>query len=310
MKIYTRELDWNGGETAIAFGMFDGVHLGHRKLIETTCREAEKRGLTSMVFTFSNHPLSIIAPDRIPPQLNTEEEKLTDLESCGVSSVLLRTFDREFADLSADAFIHRIVKTLHPRVFVIGFNYTFGARGCGRAEDMRELGRELGIDTCIVDRVQLEGETVSSSRIRAALAEGNAALANTMLGHPYRITGTVERGKHLGRTLGFPTANLAFPSTKLIPKYGVYACRARIGNTSYAAAVNVGKHPTVPEGKPTIEAFLIDYPGMSIYNETLTLEFLHFIRPERRFESLEALTEEVLANCRQAAELLAAEHNF
>ncbi|MBQ9009462.1 MAG: FAD synthetase family protein, partial [Clostridia bacterium] len=164
MKIYTREQDWDGGETVIAFGMFDGVHLGHRKLIETTCREAEKRGLTGMVFTFSNHPLSIITPDRIPLQLDTKEEKLADLEACGISSVLLRTFDREFANLSAGAFVERIARTLHPRVFVIGFNYTFGARGCGKAEDMRELGRRYGIDTCIVDRVQLEGETVSSSR--------------------------------------------------------------------------------------------------------------------------------------------------
>lgn len=304
MKIYTQEEEWDGGETAVAFGMFDGVHLGHRKLIETNCREAEKRGLTGMVFTFSNHPLSIITPEQIPLQINTTEEKIADLESCGVSAVILRPFDREFAGLSAEAFVERIALTLHPRLFVIGFNYTFGAHGCGRAEDMQRLGKTYGIDTCIVDRVHLAGDTVSSSRIRAALAEGQIDLANTMLGRPYRISGVVERGKHLGRTLGFPTANLSFPDGKIIPRYGVYACTARIGKASYPAAVNVGKHPTVPDGKPTIEAFLLDYPGDSLYDEHLTLEFRYFIRPERRFESLEALRAEVLANCDEAVQLL------
>ena len=203
MKIYTQEEEWDGGETAVAFGMFDGVHLGHRKLIETNCREAEKRGLTGMVFTFSNHPLSIITPEQIPLQINTTEEKIADLESCGVSAVLLRPFDREFAGLSAEAFVERIALTLHPRLFVIGFNYTFGAHGCGRAEDMQRLGKKYGIDTCIVDRVQLAGDTVSSSRIRAALAEGQIDLANTMLGRR-------RKGKAPGTDPGIPDREPVF----------------------------------------------------------------------------------------------------
>ncbi|MBQ8094552.1 MAG: bifunctional riboflavin kinase/FAD synthetase [Clostridia bacterium] len=309
MNIYTHEREWNGGETAIAFGMFDGVHLGHRRLIETTCRAANEMGLSRVVFTFSNHPLSIIRPDCIPDQVDTRQEKLQDIAGCGPDAVILRPFDESFAGLSAEQFIDEIQKTMHPRVFVIGFNYTFGAKGLGKAEDMLRLGSRYGIETRIVDRVEIDGETVSSSRIRSALQEGNIALANTMLGRPYRIEGLVESGKHLGRTLGFPTANLSFPEGKLLPRYGVYGCMAHISGRQYPAAVNVGIHPTAPEGKPTIEAFLIDYPGASLYDSDLTLEFYYFIRPEKRFDSLEDLRDEVLRNCGQVAGLFSKKMN-
>lgn len=304
MDIFSHERDWNGGETAIAFGMFDGVHLGHRQLIEATCQAAKTKGLTSVVFTFSNHPLSIITPDRIPDGLDTAGEKLNDIARCGADAVIMRPFDADFASLSAEQFIENIVHAMHPRVFVIGFNYSFGAKGRGRAEDMRRLGMQYGVETRIIGRVEIGGETVSSSRIRQALLEGDPELATEMLGRPYRIEGQVESGKHLGRRLGFPTANLSFPAGKLLPRYGVYACMAQVDGREYAAAVNVGVHPTAPEGAPTIEAFLLDYPGESLYDETLMLEFRHFIRPEQRFESLDSLRAEVLRNCEQVATLL------
>ena len=277
----------------LALGMFDGVHLGHRKLIETNCREAEKRGLTGMVFTFSNHPLGIITPEQIPLQINTTEEKIADLESCGVSAVLLRPFDREFASLSAEAFVERIAITLHPRLFVIGFNYTFGAHGCGRAEDMQRLGKKLGIDTCIVDRVQLAGDTVSSSRIRAALAEGEIDLANTMLGRPYRISGVVERGKHLGRTLGFPTANLQVEPFKFLPKIGVYVASARLDSERiFRAVVNIGMQPSTGNHQLAIEAYILDFDE-DIYGKPLSLDLLTYLRPEQKFASLEDLVRQI-----------------
>ena len=307
MVIFSHEQDWNGGETAIAFGMFDGVHLGHRQLIETTCHAAKAQGLTSVVFTFSNHPLSVITPDRIPEELDTAEEKLNDIALCGADAAVMRPFDAEFAGLSPEQFVDNIVDAMHPRVFVIGFNYSFGARGRGRSEDMRRLGRIHGVETRIVDRVEIRGETVSSSRIRQALLEGDTELASEMLGRPYRIEGRVESGKHLGRVLGFPTANLSFPKGKILPRFGVYACMAHVDGCQYAAAVNVGIHPTAPDGAPTIEAYLLNYTGDSLYDESLTLEFMHFIRPEQRFESLEALTAEVRRNCEQVARVLSAD---
>lgn len=304
LEILTSEEQWKAGETAIAFGMFDGVHLGHQKLMHTAVDAAKQRGIKSLIYTFSNHPLEIIAPERIPDQIETEEEKIESIRQSGADAALLRPFDQRYASLDRETYVRFIVEHLNPRVFVIGFNYTFGAKGQGKAEDLKRIGLQYGVETIVVDEVELGGETVSSTRIRLALQDGNVHLAGQLLGRAYRIKGCVESGKHLGRIFGFPTANVQVPPKKVLPKFGVYACYAFVEGSRYIAAVNVGVHPTAPEGTVTIEAFLQDYDGKPLYGKEMTLEFCAFIRPERKFDSMELLKEEVERNCQQVKQIL------
>lgn len=303
MKLLTHERQWCGGKTVIAFGMFDGVHQGHAQLMIAANRIARKNGMTSVVYTFSSHPMATFAPDRVPPQIDTRSQRIQSIARMGVDVAVLRPFDREYASLSPEAFVRSFCDALHPAHVVIGFNYSFGCRGAGKAEDMVRLGKEFGFETHVVDAVVMNGETVSSTRTRAAVLAGDMPLAAALLGRPYSICGVVSRGKQLGRTLDFPTANLAIPGGKVLPPRGVYAARATLRGRTYIAAVNIGKHPTAPEGAPTIEANLIDYDGADCYGCHIRLEFYERIREERRFDSLRALREEVMRNREQVKAL-------
>ena len=296
MKLLTHESQWQGGETVIAFGMFDGVHEGHAKLMRTANEIAALHGLTSVVYTFSSHPMATYAPERVPPELNTRSEKIHAIARMGVDVAVLRPFDRAYASQSPEQFVRSFVDALHPRHVVIGFNYSFGCKGAGKAKDMIRLGGELGFETHVVDEVQMDGEPVSSTRVRAAITQGDMELAERLLGRPYAISGVVEHGKKLGRRLDFPTANLRWPKKKAIPPKGVYAAMAYVNGEWYRAAVNIGSHPTVPEGKATIEANLIDYEGKEFYGCHMRLLLFKCLRKEKKFESLEALREAVMRN--------------
>lgn len=300
MKLLTHERQWDGGETVVAFGMFDGVHEGHNQLMRKANELAAMHDLSSVVYTFSNHPMSTYAPDRVPPQLDTPSEKVRALARMGVDAAVLRPFDRAFAAQSPEAFVREAVSALHPRHVVIGFNYSFGSRGAGRAEDMIRLGKQYGFETHVVDEVSMDGEPVSSTRIRAAIAQGDMEEAAKLLGRAYTISGIVERGKQLGRKLDFPTANLHWPQGKALPPNGVYAAMAYVRGQWHAAAVNIGTHPTAPGGKATIEANLVTYKGSEFYGCHMRLALYKRLREERRFESLEALRDEVLRNRQQA----------
>ena len=176
MKLLTHETQWRGGETVVAFGMFDGVHEGHAKLMRTANELAALHGLTSVVYTFSSHPMATFAPESVPPQLYTRSEKIQAIARMGIDVAVLRPFDRAYAALSPEAFVRSFCEALHPRFVVIGFNYSFGCKGAGKAQDMIRLGKTFGFETRVVDEVQLDGEPVSSTRTRAAIA---AAAART-----------------------------------------------------------------------------------------------------------------------------------
>ena len=303
MKLLTHERQWRGGETVIAFGMFDGVHEGHAKLMRTANELAARDGLSSVVYTFSSHPMATFAPDRVPPQLETRSEKVRTIARLGVDAAVLRPFDREYAALSPEAFVRSFAQALHPRHVVIGFNYTFGCKGAGKTEDMIRLGKDFGFETHIVPEVQIDGLPVSSTRIRAAVAAGDMEEAERLLGRPYALCGVVEHGKQLGRTLDFPTANLRWDRSKALPPKGVYAARAYVRGEWHMAAVNIGEHPTAPGGsRMTVEANLIDYAGGEFYGCHMRLLLCKRLRPEKRFESLEALREEVMRNREQTAQ--------
>ena len=276
--------------------MFDGVHEGHAMLMRKANELAAMHGLTSVVYTFSSHPMATFAPDCVPPQLETRSEKVCAIAEQGVDAAVLRPFDRTYAALSPEEFVKSFVKTLHPRHVVIGFNYSFGCKGAGKAQDMIALGQKYGFETHVVQEVQMDGLPVSSTRIRGEIAKGDMEEAARLLGRPYALCGVVEHGKKLGRTLNFPTANLTWDATKAMPPKGVYAALAYIREDWYMAAVNIGEQPTAPGGKMTVEANLIGYEGDEFYGCHMRLLFYKRLRGEKKFESLEALREAVMRN--------------
>ena len=299
MKLLTHERQWRGGETVVAFGMFDGVHEGHAKLMRTANEIAALHDLTSVVYTFSSHPMATYAPDRVPLQLETRSEKVYAIARMGVDVAVLRPFDAAYGAQTPEAFVRAFVDALHPRHVVVGFNYSFGVRGSGKPHDMIRFGRMFGFETHVVGEVCIGGEPVSSTRVRGAVLAGDMEGVCQMLGRYYALSGVVIHGKRLGRALDFPTANLAWPQGKAIPPKGVYAAKAYTGGRWYTAAVNIGTHPTVPDGPATIEANLLDYQGGEFYGDHMRLVLCTRIRGERRFESLEALREEVMKNREQ-----------
>lgn len=296
MKLLTHERQWRGGETVVAFGMFDGVHEGHARLMRTANELAALHDLTSVVYTFSSHPMATFAPDRVPPQLETRSEKVRTIAQLGVDVAVLRPFDRAYAALSPEEFVRSFAEALHPRHVVIGFNYSFGCKGAGKAEDMIRLGKAFGFETHVVPEVQIGGLPVSSTRIRAAVGEGDMEEAEKLLGRPYALCGVVEHGKQLGRRLDFPTANLRWDRSKALPPKGVYAALAFVRGAWYMAAVNIGEHPTAPGGRMTVEANLIGYEGGEFYGCHMRLLLCRRLRAEKKFDSLEALREEVMRN--------------
>ncbi len=299
MILLTHENQWSGGETAVAFGMFDGVHEGHAQLMRAANTLAALHDVTSVVYTFSSHPMATFAPERVPPQIHTRSEKIRAIARMGVDVAVLRPFDGDYAAQPPEEFVRAFTQALHPRFVVIGFNYTFGCRGAGKAADMIALGKKYGLEPRVVDEVRIGGEPVSSTRIRAAIAAGDMELVTRLLGRPYTLSGVVQRGKQLGRRLDFPTANLSIPEGKAIPPRGVYAARAWVHELWMPAAVNIGTHPTAPEGAPTIEANLLDWQGGEFYGCHMRLCLCKRLREERRFESLEALRAEVMRNREQ-----------
>ena len=292
-QILSNENQYPGQPCVVALGTFDGVHLGHQALIGEAVREAGRRHLPSVVWTFSTHPMTVFAPQRVPRQLETLEEKIASLRETGVDVVILRPFTREFADLTPQAFLSLMEATLHPRMVVAGFNYTFGKKGAGTAQLLSQAAAQYGFETLIVPAVQLGGEAVSSTRIRDAIREGDMESARMLMGRPYALGGAVVHGKHLASLLGFPTANLDFPREKEVPRFGVYAALAELEGKTYPAVVNIGVHPTVPGDGVTVEAALMGYDGGDFYGKMLTLRLLQHLRREEKFASLSELAAQI-----------------
>lgn len=299
MKLLTHEDQWRGGETAVALGTFDGVHVGHAKLMRTAKALAQRDGLDSVVYTYSTHPMAVFSPGNVPPSLQTRSEKIAAIAAQGVDAAVLRPFDAAYAAQSPEEFVRALVRALHPRHVVIGFNHSFGRLGAGKAKTMVQLGEQFGFTAHVVDAVEVDGEPVSSTRVRAAVEAGDMELAARMLGRPYAVCGVVTHGRGLGSGLDFPTANLPLPQGKALPPNGVYAAMAYVRGMWRMAAVNIGSHPTLPGGGAAIEANLLDYEGGAFYGEHMRLLLHTRVREERTFDSPEALRAEVLANREQ-----------
>lgn len=281
----------------VALGVFDGVHLGHRRVIEAT------RDGTSVVVTFEPHPMRVLRPDKAPPLLTSTSHKLALLERLGVGAVLLLPFTEELANTAAETFLQQLAAPTHRvRKICVGARFHFGRQRAGNASLMRRLAEPLGYRVEEIPTVLTpDGEPISSSAIRQHVRHGRLDRAALMLGRPFSLFGTVEVGDRRGRELGFPTANLN-PHNEVLPPDGVYA--ARVG--PHRAVVNIGCRPTVSPvpSKRFVEVHLLDFEG-DLYGQNLEVAFVQRIREERKFPSLEQLQAQIRADIAAARQLLA-----
>ena len=282
--------------TIYALGFFDGVHLGHQALL-TACRHLAKRcGCKAGAVTFTTHPDGLVA-GKAPALLNTNEDKARLLCGYGMEAVLALPFDKQLMTTPWADFLQSLVED-GAAGFVCGDDFRFGAKGSGTAEKLAEFCKEKGLPYAVVPEQLLDGERISSTRIRAAMEQGNFSLVSRLLGHPHYYTGTVIYGKQLGRTIGIPTANLLLPPELIVPKFGVYATKVVSDGKAYLAVTNIGTRPTVAGEGITVEAHLLDFEG-DLYGKEITVIFYDFLRPEQKFESLEALKAQIAADIAQ-----------
>lgn len=293
-----------------AVGMYDGVHLGHRYLIDYLGVEARSRGLVPSVVTFSRHPLSLVRPLEAPALLNTLEERVRLLGEAGASDIILLSFNESLRRMSAETFLRTLKRKYAIDALVLGFNNRFGHDGLEGMEPYRAIGERVGVEVIAAPEYRGGAAPVSSSIIRRCLAEGRAEEAARALGAPYSITGRVTEGNRLGRTLGFPTANMIPPSAeRLIPKAGAYAAYVTTPDgVRRPGVVNVGYRPTVSdaaggERQISIEAHIIDFVGY-IYDEEIKVEFVKYLRPERRFADTDRLASQIRDDIATARKVL------
>ena len=301
---------WNGetGEgRVVALGTFDGVHRGHRELLETGIDYAREFGIQLRACTFDRHPLEIIRPEAAPKVLTTLAEKAELMAQVGVDEMQLIPFRKETADTEPEAFLETLRRMMNVRAVIAGWNYTFGRKGRGDADMLREDGKKYGYDVVILPPVTTEDGTIlSSSAVRERIAAGKIPEAEEMLGHGYQLSGRVRDGKHIGHKIGVPTANVAVDFRKQLPAFGVYPCFLETNGEQYRAVVNIGVQPTIPSGQVTVEANVLDGEP-ELYGMNVRLTIGKMIRAERKFDSPEELKEQIRAD--QAAALRWFGHN-
>ena len=288
-------------KTIFALGFFDGVHLGHQALLKA-CRElAEQNHCRTGVVTFTAHPDALVL-GKAPVLLTTTEDRKRLLQAYGAQSVLELPFDKEIMTTHWSDFLTQLVQA-GAEGFVCGEDFRFGAGGNGTAKKLADFCESRNMPCAIVPEQVLDGGRISSTRIRELLEAGDAAAANRLLGHPHILSGVVTEGKQLGRELGFPTANLLLPDGVLIPKRGVYATKVAVGEKDYPAVTNVGTRPTVDGQGVNAECHLIDFAG-DLYSKEITVAFYEYLRPEQKFDSLEALQAQIAADTAKASKML------
>ena len=272
-------------------GFFDGVHLGHRHLINQVKMAASLNGWCSSIITFPVHPRQVIQSNYQPSLLSSPEEKVELLGTTGIDNCILLPFTRELSQLTAREFMQLLYDNYKVRMLVIGYDHRFGHNRAETFEDYCRYGRELGIHIMQATAYTQEQDKVSSSAIRRALLSGEISTATKYLGYNYFMQGTIVSGYQVGRKIGFPTANLQvdFPN-KLIPAIGVYAVRVSVNGQNYKGMLNIGHRPTINNGTDlSIEVHILDFEG-DIYNQPMRIEFIDFLRPEAKFNSVDELT--------------------
>jgi riboflavin kinase / FMN adenylyltransferase len=296
MKILrtAKELKTDGKKVCLAIGFFDGAHLGHQQIIRQTISDARQHDAISVVLTFDKHPNAIVAPDKVPPLIYSLPQKLRAIESLGVENILLIQFDKKFSEQTGEEFIRSLARDFRKIHSVcVGADFVFGHKRGGNVELLKKLGSELNFQVHGLAAVSLDGQIVSSTRIREAIRAGNFDAASQMLGRPYAICGKVIEGDKLGHKLGFPTSNLDVANL-ILPPNGVYASCTNLKGQFYRVALNIGFRPTVAAGKSEIrvEAHLLDFSG-ELYGEELEIEIGEKLRDEKKFASPKELREQI-----------------
>jgi riboflavin kinase/FMN adenylyltransferase len=277
-------------KTIITLGTFDGVHLGHQAILKKLMTASEDGKYESLVLTFYPHPRMVLNKEGAMHLLNTIEEKTILLEKFGIDNLIVHPFDEKFSKLSAEAFVKNIlVDQLNIHKIIIGYDHRFGENRSANITDLIHFGKQYNFEVAQINAEEINEITVSSTKIRTALLDGAIELANQYLGYDYFFSGKVIKGKQLGRTIGFPTANIVLLETyKLIPKNGVYIVYSTLNNNRVYGMMNIGYNPTVGENNKTIEVHFFD-SNEDLYDKIITVAFLKFIRTEEKFDSIDAL---------------------
>ncbi len=288
------ELGHGNRKVCLAIGVFDGIHLGHQQIIRQTIADARLHDALAVVITFDRHPNSVVAPDRIPQWIYSPSQKIDAIKALGTDAMWVIHFDREFSQLSGEAFISELVRDFGKiQSICVGADFVFGHRRSGNVALLKKLAPELGFQVHGLAAVSLDGQAVSSTRIREAIRAGNFDAAGQMLGRPYAICGKVVPGDRFGRQLGFPTANLDVTGMTLPPN-GVYAAVTKISGRFYQAALNIGLRPTLNSPAPQlrVEAHLLDFEG-DLYGSEIEIEPGQKLRDERKFSSQDDLRHQI-----------------
>ena len=281
-------------KTIVTLGTFDGVHIGHNAILDKICKVAKHENLESIILTFFPHPRKIVSNNYDIKLLNTIEEKSVLLEKIGIQNFIIHPFDKTFSELSPREFVTQVlVEKLNIQKIIIGHDHKFGKDRAADFNDLINFGKEFGFEVEEISAQQINEVSVSSTKIRNSLLEGNISLANEYLGYPYVLTGNVVKGNQLGRTIGFPTANIEIPEEyKLIPKNGVYIVTANVLDQNVFGMMNIGVKPTLGENKLSIEVHLLDF-DKDIYNQKIQVNLLERLRDEQKFESFKALKSQI-----------------
>ena len=291
MKIYQSISDFFcNRETIITIGTFDGVHLGHQKIVAQITKNAHALNCESLVLTFFPHPRMVLQEGTEMKQLNTLNEKIALLDNLGIDNLVVHPFDKEFSRLTAEEFVKKVlVDVFKIKKIIIGHDHRFGRNRTATIDDLIQFGETYGFDVEQISAEEINEVSISSTKIRNALLEGNIELAANYLGYDYSLTGIIFKGNQLGRTIGYPTANITIEEDyKLIPNNGVYIAKSVLNGKTVFGMMNIGTRPTVDGTKQTIEINFFDFK-QDLYGQKITISLLHRMRSEQKFESIDAL---------------------
>ena len=309
MTIYNNINEFNSTDnTILTIGTFDGVHLGHQKVLERLTNTAIENNLESTVLTFFPHPRTILNPDKPLKLINSVKERTDLLKRSKINNLIIHPFDKGFSELDPEKYVVEIlVKKLKAKIILIGYDHKFGKNRTADISDLKEYGEKYGFKVIEIKAEEISNIAISSTKIRKAISEGNISTAKKYLGYDFSLSGRIVHGNSIGRTLGFPTANVEVKEEyKLLPKNGVYLIQSIIGHNEYFGMMNIGIKPTINKNSKTIEVNFFEFEG-DLYNTEITVSIKQFIRDEIKFDSLELLKSQIQkdkVNCNSIIDII------
>lgn len=292
--------------TAVTIGKYDAIHIGHQEILHKLVEVAKRNDLTSVVLTFSSHPNSVLQPTKVPLPIIGPNLRAQYIEQTGVAAIYTLDFDQALAELEAEKFVEQyLVNELNAKVIIVGEGFRFGSHGSGNCDTLRELSEQYGFEVIEIPAKFFEGQLVSTTAVRASLEAGDVVLARKLLGRPHLTRGVIEHGLKIGRTIGFPTANMSRSAEGYLPLDGVYAGWLHDGDQKYPTAISVGINETFQAVPRLAEAFVLDRNDLNLYDRTVDFEYVQFIRPAAKFSGAEDLIEEIRRDLVKIRQVLA-----